>query len=216
MLGSKSEADDAIQEAWIRLSRANAGEIDNLEAWLGTAAVARVCLDLLRSRKARREQLVGVRMLELLAARPGGVEPEREALVADAVAPAPLVVLETLTSAERLAFVLHDTFGLPFDRIAAVLERSPAWRATATSPTPAPCGLSPPSVPPPAPEGPTTPTGPTARRTTKRSAPWPTGSSASSTAASSTAPATAKTWPGPGPRPSPLDGIRSWDVYRHA
>ena len=123
MLGSTSEADDALQEAWIRLSRSNAGEIENLEAWL-TTVVGRVCLNMLRSRNTRREQSLDAHLPDPIVDRADGLDPEHETLVADAVGLALLVVLETLTPAERLAYVLHDMFSVPFDDIGAILERS--------------------------------------------------------------------------------------------
>jgi RNA polymerase sigma factor (sigma-70 family) len=125
MLGSVGEADDAVQEAWIRLSRSDADEIDNLSAWL-TTVVARVCLDMLRSRKARREEPLEPHVPEPIVSSEDGSDPEHEALLADSVGLALLVVLETLSPAERLAFVLHDTFGVPFDQIAKIVDRSPA------------------------------------------------------------------------------------------
>src|SRR5215211_9257853 len=109
MLGSTSEADDAVQEAWIRLSRSNASEIDNLEAWLVTV-VGRIALNMLRSRKTRREEPLDVRVPEPIVSRADGMDPEHEALLADSIGLALLVVLETLAPAERLAFVLHDMF----------------------------------------------------------------------------------------------------------
>jgi RNA polymerase sigma-70 factor (ECF subfamily) len=125
MLGSLAEADDALQETWLRVSRSDAGNVDNLSAWL-TTIVARVCLNALRSRNARREELVGVHLPDPVVSRADGTSPEDEALLADSVGLALQVVLETLTPAERLAFVLHDMFGLPFDEIAPMVERSPA------------------------------------------------------------------------------------------
>jgi RNA polymerase sigma factor (sigma-70 family) len=124
MLGSTSEADDAVQEAWIRLSRSDAGEIDNLEAWLVTA-VGRVALNMLRSRSTRREEPLDARLPDPVVDRVDGIDPEHEAVLADSVGLAMLVVLETLTPAERLAYVLHDMFSVPFDEIGAILERSP-------------------------------------------------------------------------------------------
>jgi RNA polymerase sigma factor (sigma-70 family) len=124
MLGSTSEADDAVQEAWIRLSRSNAGEIDNLEAWLVTA-VGRVALNMLRSRKTRREEPLDAHLPDPIVDRADGIDPEHEALLADSVGLALLIVLETLTPAERLAYVLHDMFSVPFEEIGAILERSP-------------------------------------------------------------------------------------------
>src|SRR6516162_762606 len=113
MLGSLGEAEDAVQESWLRLSRSDAGELENLGGWL-TTVVARVCLDMLRSRKARREEPLGDHGPEPVASREGGGDPEQEALLADSVGLALLVVLETLSPAERIAFVLHDMFDLPF------------------------------------------------------------------------------------------------------
>src|SRR5215204_30491 len=125
MLGSLSEADDAVQEAWLRLSRSDADEIENLGGWL-TTVVGRISLNMLRSRKARREQPLGVHVPEPILDRTDGTDPEHEALIADSVGLALLVVLETLSPAERLAFVLHDMFGVPFDEIAPIVDRSPA------------------------------------------------------------------------------------------
>ena len=124
MLGSLSEADDAVQEAWLRLSRSDAAAIENLGAWL-TTVVARVSLNMLRARNSRREEPLGVRVPEPIVDRVDGVDPEHEALLADAVGLALLVVLETLSPAERLAFVLHDMFAMPFDEIAPIVDRSP-------------------------------------------------------------------------------------------
>jgi RNA polymerase sigma-70 factor (ECF subfamily) len=124
VLGSTSEADDAVQEAWIRLSRSNAGAIDNLEAWLVTV-VGRVALDMLRSRKTRREQPLETHVPDPIIDSTDGVDPQHEALLADSVGLALLVVLETLTPAERLAFVLHDMFAVPFEEIAPIVERTP-------------------------------------------------------------------------------------------
>src|ERR687889_1779712 len=122
MLGSVSEADDAVQEAWLRLSRANADDVENLRAWL-TTVVARVCLDMLRSRTARREEPLGPHIPEPIVSREDEVDPEHEALLADSVGLALLVVLERLAPAERLAFVLHDIFAVPFDEIATIVGR---------------------------------------------------------------------------------------------
>jgi len=119
MLGSISEADDAVQEAWLRLSRSGSAGVENLNAWL-TTVVARVCLDMLRSRKSRREEPLGLHLTDPIA------NPEHEAMLADSVGLALLVVLETLAPAERLAFVLHDMFAMPFDEIAPIVKRSPA------------------------------------------------------------------------------------------
>ena len=124
MLGSVSEADDAVQEAWLRLSRSDADEIENLGGWL-TTVVGRVSLNMLRSRNSRREQPLGVHVPEPIVDRADGTDPEHEALVADSVGLALLVVLETLSPAERLAFVLHDIFAVPFDEIAPIVDRSP-------------------------------------------------------------------------------------------
>jgi RNA polymerase sigma factor (sigma-70 family) len=124
MLGSMTEADDAVQDAWLRLSRSDTRDVDNLGGWL-TTVVARLCLDMLRSRKARREDPMGVHFPEPIVASANAPDPEQEVILADSVGLAMLVVLETLTPAERLAFVLHDTFGLPFDEIASIVGRSP-------------------------------------------------------------------------------------------
>jgi RNA polymerase sigma factor (sigma-70 family) len=126
MLGSTSEADDALQEAWIRLCRSNAAQIDNLQAWLVTV-VGRVALNMLRSRKrSRREELLHAHHLpDPIVDRAEGIDPEHEALLSDSVGLALLVVLETLRPAERLAYVLHDMFSVPFEEIGAILERSP-------------------------------------------------------------------------------------------
>jgi len=123
MLGSFSEADDAVQEAWLRLSRSNACEIENLGGWL-TTVVARVSLNMLRSRAARREEALGVRIPDPIVDPADGTDPEHEALMADSVGLALLIVLDTLSPAERLAFVLHDTFAIPFDEIAPIVGRS--------------------------------------------------------------------------------------------
>src|ERR671916_3534605 len=124
MLGSLSEADDAVQEAWLRLSRSDISGIENLGGWL-TTVVGRVCLDMLRSRKSRREEPLGARLPEPIISREDGIDPDHEALVADSVGLALLVVLETLAPAERLAFVLHDMFAVPFEEIAPIVNRSP-------------------------------------------------------------------------------------------
>ncbi|HEX3237386.1 MAG TPA: sigma-70 family RNA polymerase sigma factor, partial [Gaiellaceae bacterium] len=124
MLGSTGEAEDAVQETWIRLSRSNSGEIDNLEAWLVTA-VGRVALNMLRSRRTRREEPLEGHLPDPIVDRIDGANPEHEALLADAVGLALLVVLETLTPAERFAYVLHDMFSIPFEEIGAILDRSP-------------------------------------------------------------------------------------------
>ncbi|MGZ4178553.1 MAG: RNA polymerase sigma factor SigJ [Solirubrobacteraceae bacterium] len=124
MRGSLSEADDAVQDAWIRLSRVDAGEVENLGGWL-TTVVARVCLNMLRSRQSRREEPFGPHVPEPIVDPVAGVDPEHEALLADSVGLALLVVLETLGPAERLAFVLHDMFAVPFDEIASIVDRSP-------------------------------------------------------------------------------------------
>ena len=125
MLGSRSEADDAVQEAWLRLSRTEPSGIENLGRWL-TTVVARVCLDMLRSRKSRREDALDVHEPETIAGHDAGSFPEQETLLADSVGLALLIVLETLAPAERVAFVLHDMFDLPFDEIAPIVGRSPA------------------------------------------------------------------------------------------
>ncbi|MEV0699874.1 sigma-70 family RNA polymerase sigma factor [Saccharopolyspora sp. NPDC050389] len=124
MLGSLSEAEDAVQESWLRLSRSDAEEIENLGGWL-TTVVGRVCLNMLRARTARREEPLDVHVPDPVISGPDAVTPEHEALLADSVGLALLVVLETLTPAERLAFVLHDLFAVPFDEIAPIVGRTP-------------------------------------------------------------------------------------------
>src|SRR6266566_344060 len=124
MLGSLAEADDAVQDAWLRLSQSDAAEIDNLGGWL-TTVVARECLHMLRSRRHRREDSFGAYLPDPVITPDGNLEPEQEALLADSVSLALLVVLDTLTPAERLAFVLHDLFAVPFDEIAPIVGRSP-------------------------------------------------------------------------------------------
>jgi RNA polymerase sigma-70 factor (ECF subfamily) len=124
MLGSVSEADDAVQEAWLRLASSDAGGIQNLAGWL-TTVVARVCLDMLRSRKSRREEALDARAVEPTVNSDRRTDPEQEALLADSVGIALLVVLDTLGPAERVAFVLHDVFDLSFDEIAPIVDRTP-------------------------------------------------------------------------------------------
>jgi RNA polymerase sigma factor (sigma-70 family) len=124
MLGSVSDADDAVQEYWLRLSRSDASGVENPRAWF-TTGVARVCLDMLRSRRSRREEPLEAGIPEPIISSEDGVDPEHEALLADSVGLALLVVLETLTPAERLAFVLHDMFAVPFDEIAPLVQRTP-------------------------------------------------------------------------------------------
>ncbi len=124
MLGSAAEADDALQEAWLRASRADTDEVENMGGWL-TTIVARVCLNLLRSRKSRREESLDTHVPDPIIGTEQGSDPEQEALLTDSVGLAMLVVLDTLTPPERLAFVLHDMFGVPFDEIARIVERSP-------------------------------------------------------------------------------------------
>jgi RNA polymerase sigma factor (sigma-70 family) len=123
MLGSLSDADDAVQEAWLRLSRADVSEVDNLSGWLRTV-VSRVCLDILRTRESRREEPAGQELPDLSWAAGEGGDPEHEALLADSVGRALLVVLDTLAPAERIAFVLHDLFSVPFEQIAPIVGRS--------------------------------------------------------------------------------------------
>jgi RNA polymerase sigma-70 factor, ECF subfamily len=124
MLGSLSEADDAVQDAWLRLSGVDTSEVENLRGWL-TTVVARVALNMLRSRRTRREQPLDVHVPDPIIDPADGTDPEHEALLADSVGLALLVVLDTLTPAERLAFVLHDMFAVPFEQIAPIVERSP-------------------------------------------------------------------------------------------
>jgi RNA polymerase sigma-70 factor (ECF subfamily) len=124
MLGSLAEADDAVQDAWLRVSRADAGDVENLGAWL-TTIVARVALNMLRARTTRRQQPLDVHLPDPVIDRADRTDPEHEALLADSVGLALLVVLETLSPAERLAFVLHDMFAVPFEEVAAIVDRSP-------------------------------------------------------------------------------------------
>ena len=132
MLGSLAEAEDAVQESWLRLSRADTSGVENLDGWL-TTVVARVCLNLLDARRSRREESLEASVPEPITSREGVVDPEQEALLADSVGLALLVILDTLTPAERLAFVLHDIFEMPFDEIAPIVERSaPATRQLAS------------------------------------------------------------------------------------
>src|SRR5882672_7457407 len=123
MLGSLSEADDAVQDAWLRLSRSDTSDVENLGGWL-TTVVARVCLNMLRSRTSRREEPLGVHLPDPIVSRADGLDPEHAALLADSVGLALLVILETLAPDERLAFVLHDMFAVPFDEIAPIVGRS--------------------------------------------------------------------------------------------
>jgi RNA polymerase sigma factor (sigma-70 family) len=125
MLGSVTEADDALQETWIRLSRTDTSHVDNLRAWL-TTVVGRVCLNMLRSRKTRREGSLETHLPDPIVSPQGGLDPEQEALLGDSIGLAMLVVLDSLTPAERVAFVLHDVFGVPFDEIAPIVGRTPA------------------------------------------------------------------------------------------
>jgi RNA polymerase sigma factor (sigma-70 family) len=125
MLGSMSEAEDAVQESWLRLNRSDGDAIDNLGGWL-TTVVGRVCLDMLRARRARREAYVGTWLPEPVVTLDDGSHPEDESVLADSVGMALLVVLETLAPAERLAFVLHDMFAVPFDEIAPMIDKTPA------------------------------------------------------------------------------------------
>ncbi len=124
MLGSASEAEDAVQESWIRLARTDVADVENLRGWL-TTVVARVCMDVLRTRTSRREDPLDVRVPDPIVTRADG-DPESDAVLADSVGLALLVVMETLEPAERLAFVLHDVFGMTFDEIARIVDRSPA------------------------------------------------------------------------------------------
>jgi RNA polymerase sigma factor (sigma-70 family) len=124
LLGSLSEADDAVQEAWLRLSRSGGSGVDNLTGWL-TTVVSRVCLDMIRSRTARREEPLGVHVPDPVLSHEDRTDPEQQALLADSVGLALLVVVQTLAPAERLAFVLHDMFAVPYSQIAAILGRSP-------------------------------------------------------------------------------------------
>ncbi|WP_432075585.1 RNA polymerase sigma factor SigJ [Streptomyces wuyuanensis] len=125
MLGSLAEADDAVQEAWLRLSRTDTSDVENLGGWL-TTVTGRICLDMLRSRTSRREDPLDVRVPDPVIGDLRGSDPEQEALITDSVGLAMLVVLDTLAPAERLAFVLHDMFAVPFDEIAPIVDRAPA------------------------------------------------------------------------------------------
>jgi RNA polymerase sigma factor (sigma-70 family) len=125
MLGSLSEAEDAVQDTWLRVSRADLSEVDNLSGWL-TTIVARICLNMLRARNTRREESLEVHLPDPVISPDDGLQPDDQAVLADSVGLALLVVLDTLSPAERLAFVLHDMFGLPFDEIAPLVDRSPA------------------------------------------------------------------------------------------
>src|SRR5215217_4400047 len=120
MLGSLSEAEDAVQEAWLRLNRIDTATVNNLGGWL-TTVVSHVCLDILRSRKSRREEPISAQVTEPSVVSGPGADPEGDAVLADSVGVALLVVLETLTPGERLAFVLHDLFALPFDEIGSII-----------------------------------------------------------------------------------------------
>jgi RNA polymerase sigma factor (sigma-70 family) len=124
MLGSLTEADDAVQEAWIRLSRTDTSDVDNLQAWL-TTVVGRVCLNMLRSRKTRREASLETHLPDPIVSPEAGMDPEQEALLGDSIGLAMLVVLDSLAPAERVAFVLHDVFAVPFDEIAPIVGRTP-------------------------------------------------------------------------------------------
>jgi RNA polymerase sigma factor (sigma-70 family) len=141
MLGSLSEADDAVQEAWLHLSRSDTSGVKNLGGWL-TTVVARICLDMLRSRNSRREEPLDVQVPDPTVSREGGIDLEQEALLADSVGLALLVVLDTLNPAERLAFVLHDIFAVPFDEIAPIVERRDRDKAAREPRTPPGAGSS--------------------------------------------------------------------------
>jgi RNA polymerase sigma factor (sigma-70 family) len=150
MLGSSAEAEDAVQEAWLRLSRSDIAQVENMRGWL-TTVVSRICLDMLRARQARREERLEGWLPEPIVTLADGADPEAEALLADSVGAALLVVLEALSPTERLAFVLHDMFGVPFEEIAPIVERSvPATRQLASrarrrvrgAPTPRPQSLA--------------------------------------------------------------------------
>jgi RNA polymerase sigma factor (sigma-70 family) len=144
MLGSLSEADDAVQDAWLRFSRSDASGVRNLGGWL-TTMVARSCLDILRSRTSRREEPLDAHLPEPIVSHGDATDPEQEALLAEGVGLALLVVLDTLAPAERLAFVLHDLFAVPFDQIAPFVDRSTARRPWPGRPWPSPGGGAGPS-----------------------------------------------------------------------
>jgi RNA polymerase sigma factor (sigma-70 family) len=133
MLGSLSEADDAVQESWLRLSRSDTSGVENLGRWL-TTVVGRVCLDMRRSRRLRREEPLEAHVPDPIVSRADETDPEHQALLADSVGLALLVVLQTVAPAERLAFVLHDMFAMPFDEIAPIVGRSPALTFARLSP----------------------------------------------------------------------------------
>ena len=135
MLGSLSEADDAVQEAWIRLSRTDTSDVENLRAWL-TTVVGRVCLNVLRSRRTRREAPLDAHVPDPIVSPESGLDPEHEALLGDSIGLALLAVLETLSPAERVAFVLHDVFAIPFDDIAPIVGRSVGRHPAAREPGP--------------------------------------------------------------------------------
>ena len=139
MLGSPADADDAVQHAWLRLSRSDAEQIDNLGRWL-TTVVARECLHLLRSRRRRREDPLAPHLPDLVAVPDGDLVPEQQALLGDSVSLALLIVLDQLTPAERLVFVLHDMFELPFEEIASIAGRTPGRRTATRQPGTAPRG----------------------------------------------------------------------------
>jgi RNA polymerase sigma-70 factor (ECF subfamily) len=124
MLGSMTDAEDAVQEAWIRLNRVSEDSIDNMPAWL-TTVIGRVCIDMLRARRSRPEDYVGAQLPQVFVDTERGADPEEQSLIAESVGMAMLVVLDKLTPSERLAFVLHDTFGVPFDDIAPIIDRTP-------------------------------------------------------------------------------------------
>jgi len=129
MLGSRSEAEDAVQETWLRLDGSDTSDVRNLGGWL-TTVVSRVCLDMLRARAVRREDPLDVHVPDPILSRAGGADPEQQTLLDDSVGLALLVVLDTLSPTERLAFVLHDIFAVPFEQIGPILERSPAAPAS--------------------------------------------------------------------------------------
>src|SRR4051812_21332803 len=154
MLGSLSEADDAVQDAWLRVSRADTSDVENLSGWL-TAVVARVALNMLRARRTRREQPLDTHLPDPIIDSTDGPDPEHEALLADSVGLALLVVLETLNPAERLAFVLHDMFAVPFEEIAPIVGGAPAaGRPPPPRPPPPRAGGAPAAAPPPPPPPP--------------------------------------------------------------
>ena len=202
MLGSVTEADDALQEAWLRLSRADTDDVANLGGWL-TTVVGRVCLDMLRARRSRQEDYVGSWLPEPIVSLDDETDPEQEALLADSVGLALLVVLETLAPSERLAFVLHDMFGVPFDEIAPIVGRTPDAARQLASRAQAPCPGATRRAPTPTSRGnarsSTRSSPPHAPATSRRSSPCSTPTSSSAPTAAPPVPSPARRSPAPPP-----------------